>query len=705
MPINQTNNLLSIQEKATAYLSENTSTQNNEAAGIIQDLLNIQSALTSEIEHLQQSTLSLKEERLYFSDFYNNQSEGIFHCREVASASGNFGSEQNFKIEMVNDRLCEIIGVKRRDLIANPSSISTIISSQDLFSFVEIHSKSRKQLIPCSWEGRITVRKKTVWVRVESCPRKIENGDIIWFGMLYNITEQKTTKETLDETLIKLAEVIEGAKIGTLEWNIQTGKINFNRIWAENLGYSVTEMKLGQLFLGKNGWKTITHPDDIPYAEEMLQRHFSGELPYHKVEVRMHHKKGHWVWIRQEGKVISWTPDGKPLLMYGTHIDVSPQKQAEEALNKLNEQLELRITERTSELMELNDSLRQTEVKFRTLTDFTYDWEYWKSPENQIIFMSPSVERITGYTVAEFEENPELIDSIIHPNDLDLWLQHKAERCHNEPNDENIELTFRIITKGGNIRWLGHVCRCITIDNKYLGVRVSNRDITEKVSADYRLMNITVDVEERERNRFSSELHDGMGPLLSTIKLYFQWLSDTSDVEKRKLITEKGNQSIEMAIQTARELAKGLNSRFLTEVGYIAAIRDFTDRINETSKSKIVFVANTEERFAGFLELMLYRITTELIKNSITYAQAECINIDFQLNSERKIVTFNYRDNGIGFDWEKVKYERKGLGLLNIMHRVQIMKGNINVASKPGEGMSVDILLPIEQSKIEKPNE
>ena len=141
------------------------------------------------------------------------------------------------------------------------------------------------------------------------------------------------------------------------------------------------------------------------------------------------------------------------------------------------------------------------------------------------------------------------MNTIIHPNDAELW-----EDRNNNPCDKDIELTLRIINKKGDIRWLNHLRRCIFVDGKYLGVRVSNRDITEKVLAENRLLNITVDVEERERNRFSSELHDGMGPLLSTIKLYFQWLSDTKDDEKRKLITEKGNYSIEMAIQTAREL-------------------------------------------------------------------------------------------------------------------------------------------------------
>jgi PAS domain S-box-containing protein len=133
---------------------------------------------------------------------------------------------------------------------------------------------------------------------------------------------RKKAEEALSKTKLQLEDVLEGANIGTLEWNVQTGKVKFNSIWARNLGYTSTEIKIGLALLGKKGWRTITHPDDIPYADEMLQKHFSGELPFHSVEVRMRHKKGHWVWFHQVGRVKTWTADGKPLLMYDTRFQL-----------------------------------------------------------------------------------------------------------------------------------------------------------------------------------------------------------------------------------------------------------------------------------------------------------------------------------------------------------------------------------------------
>ncbi|MEI7505152.1 MAG: ATP-binding protein, partial [Paludibacter sp.] len=233
-------------------------------------------------------------------------------------------------------------------------------------------------------------------------------------------------------------------------------------------------------------------------------------------------------------------------------------------------------------------------------------------------------------------------------------------------------------------------------DGKCQGFRVSNRNITEKVKAENELLKVTFEVEERERNRFSSELHDGMGPLLSTIKLYFQWLSETDDVEKIKLITEKGNHNIECAIQTAREISHGLSTLSLNKFGFVDTLVDFCERINDTKKVMIDFTYNSKDRFSVFLETTLYRISTELIKNTLTHANATLIKIEFHYYVGKKIVTFTYTDDGIGFDFEEEEKLGKRLGLLSIQQRIIGAKGKIKFKSKKGNGMKVSIELPVD---------
>lgn len=651
--------------------------------------------------HIRNEEIDFENEREYYRDIFNNQPAGMYRLRVFANSNWELNKLKNnskspYRMEFATDKYYEIIGLSKQELAVNPSLFINYFSPNDQMSFVKANNIANKKLKPFRWEGALTHNNKRKWLRFESLPHKIDNGDIIWTGILYDNTEWKNASEELEKSRLQLEDVLTGAKVGTLEWNIQTGKVRFNEMWARNLGYSTTEIKIGLVFVGANGWKLLTHPDDIPYAEEMLQKHFSGELPYHQVEVRMRHKSGKWVWIRQEGKVKTWTPDGKPELMYGTHTDITARKEAELMMSRVNDELEIRVAKRTAELEKLNAELKIAEQKFRTLADFSYTWEYWRGMDGKIVFMSPSVEYITGYSVAEFESDPDLINKIVYKADIRIWEAHLAERCQCEINDRSMEVTFRIITKSGDIRWIGHLCRCITVDGVNLGIRVSNRDITDSVTANNALLDITVKVEERERNRFSRELHDGIGPLLSTVKLYFEWLADTDDAEKRKMIIQKGGYCLETAIETTRELAHGMNSQLLNKLGYAVAIKQFADRINDTNKINISFSCNTNERFNDFIETTLYRISTELIKNTLSYGNASAVEIIFNYDNQINEIFFSYIDNGIGFDMEKIAEKSNGLGIMNIQQRVKVLQGTIHMHSKPGEGHKTEIRIPVE---------
>lgn len=650
-----------------------------------------------------QDDANFQIEREYYRDIFNNQPAGLYRLRVFAKSNWELNSLKNnskspYSMEFATDKYYEIIGLSKQELAVNPSLFINYFSPEDQISFVKANNIANRKLKPFRWEGALNHKNISKWIRFESLPRKLDNGDIIWTGILYDNTEWKQASDALKKSRLQLEDVLTGAKVGTLEWNIQTGKVRFNEMWAKNLGYTVTEIKIGLLFVGANGWKILTHPNDIPYAEEMLQRHFSGELPYHQVEVRMKHKSGKWVWIRQEGKVKTWTPDGKPELMYGTHTDITARKEAELMMSRVNEELEMRVAKRTAELEKLNAELKIAEQKFRTVADFSYTWEYWRGMNGNIIFMSPSVELITGYSAFEFESNPNLVNEIIYKPDNRIWEAHLAERCHCELNDRSMEVVFRIVTKTGDIRWIGHLCRCITVDGVNLGIRVSNRDITDSVNANNALLDITVKVEERERNRFSRELHDGIGPLLSTVKLYFEWLADTDDAEKRKMIIQKGGYCLEIAIETTRELAHGMNSQLLFKLGYAIAIQQFIERINDTNKIKIHFDCNTTERFNDFIETTLYRISTELIKNTLSYGNASTIEISFKYDDQIKEIYFSYYDNGIGFDIEKISEKGTGLGIMNIQQRVQVLHGCIDMQSKPGAGHKTVIRIPVENA-------
>jgi PAS domain S-box-containing protein len=142
------------------------------------------------------------------------------------------------------------------------------------------------------------------------------------------------------------------------------------------------------------------------------------------------------------------------------------------------EMLSLQGTERREETA--LEALREAELRYRTVADFTYDWEYWEAPDGTLRYISPSCERITGYPAEQFLANPRLLDELVVPEDREVWVEHHHSMETREPD----EIQFRLQRPDGEIRWVEHVCHPVT-DEKgmFLGYRASNRDITERKRA------------------------------------------------------------------------------------------------------------------------------------------------------------------------------------------------------------------------------
>lgn len=134
-----------------------------------------------------------------------------------------------------------------------------------------------------------------------------------------------------------------------------------------------------------------------------------------------------------------------------------------------------------TDLKMTEEKLFDAQRKYRTVADFTYDWEYWRAPDGRMLYVSPSCERITGYRPADFIDEPGLVEYIILPEFLDAWKTHN----HVEKGRfEKGECQFRIRTKDGSTRWIDHICQSVYDEQgRYTGVRASNRDITAFIRA------------------------------------------------------------------------------------------------------------------------------------------------------------------------------------------------------------------------------
>jgi PAS domain S-box-containing protein len=137
-----------------------------------------------------------------------------------------------------------------------------------------------------------------------------------------DISERRQEQDALKLTKQRLDEVIDGAGLGTWEWNLETGHLQINARWAEMLGYTIDELAP----LSIETWAGLRHPDDLLEANKRAERHIAGDTPYFEVEARMRHKDGSWVWVRDRGRVATRGGDGLPILMIGSFLDITSTK-------------------------------------------------------------------------------------------------------------------------------------------------------------------------------------------------------------------------------------------------------------------------------------------------------------------------------------------------------------------------------------------
>ncbi len=188
-------------------------------------------------------------------------------------------------------------------------------------------------------------------------------------------------------------------------------------------------------------------------------------------------------------EVINAAFDGTPQHFYWKHIrkDGTPFD-AEISLNRieLGDQSYLQALVRDiTERMKAEEALRESETKYRIVADNTYDWEFWTGPEGHFVYISPSCKKVSGHAAEEFIANPDLLRSIIHPDDLKLFDAHQ-QSIKEQADVFKEEIQYRLIRKDGTLCWIGHVCQPVSDkDGHFLGIRGSNRDITERKKADW----------------------------------------------------------------------------------------------------------------------------------------------------------------------------------------------------------------------------
>jgi two-component system, cell cycle sensor histidine kinase and response regulator CckA len=400
-------------------------------------------------------------------------------------------------------------------------------------------------------------------------------------------------------------------------------------------------------------------------------------------------------------------------------------------LKKSHDYLEQRVNERTVELSKTNETLnreiaerkeaeaalRVNEEKFRTIADFTYDWEYWITPDGHHIYVSPSCKRISGYAVEDFQSNPGLMMEIIHPDDREKVAEHHHEL--NEAGDIS-PLEFRIITKDGNERWIGHTCQEIhNLDGRFLGHRGSNRDITDQKKMQEELL--------------KARKLESLGVLAGGIAHDFNNLMSAvvGYISLVKMEITPGSKAFENLVKAekASNQTRALTARLITfsegggPIKETASTCNFVkDAVRSSLKGSDINCELSIPDDIAPTEIDEEQMK-QVIRNIITNAQeaiagqgtirVSCENVDIREKNtltlkDGKYIKISIRDQGPGISEEdllrifdpyfsiKDMGAQKGMGLgLAVAHSiVQKHGGLITVESNLGSGSTFHIYLP-----------
>lgn len=213
--------------------------------------------------------------------------------------------------------------------------------------------------------------------------------------------------------------------------------------------------------------------------------------------------------------------------------------------------------------------------------------------------------------------------------------------------------------------------------------------LTEK-----RILNTVLRTEEKERLRFSKELHDGLGPLLSSAKLSLSALKGSQNSEADKEIIDNANYVIEEAIRSLREISNNLSPHILNDFGLARGVGNFINKLPSQANYKIDFTTNLKnQRFDTDVEVILYRVVCELINNSIKHSGGT--HIALSIEQQGDVLAVEYTDNGKGFNPDAML--DVGMGLSNIASRISSLKGTYNIASTRGKGMRADITVNLRE--------
>ncbi|MBP7652687.1 PAS domain S-box protein [Candidatus Dependentiae bacterium] len=509
-----------------------------------------------------------------------------------------------------------------------------------------------------------------------------------------DITERKMFENDLLKERFRLSEIIRGTNVGTWEWNIQTGETIFNEQWAEIIGYKLDEL----MPVSIKTWIDFAHPEDLKKSGELLEKHFKGELEYYEIESRMKHKNGSWVWVLDRGKISKWTEDRKPLLMFGTHQNITDRKYAEEAL-------------------------KQSEKKFRTFFENNPALiKISKLPERIITEVNNAFLNKTGYTKSEIiGKRSEDVNLFVYTDaDKKIFIDNNLKE---KGKIDNIELIIQ--AKNANmleVIFFGEIIE--SQGDKYLMTVMS--DITEQKKAE----RAAIAADNAKSDFLANISHEIRTPLNAIVSMshFLEKTGLTPEQSEYIGVLNTASENLLFLIEQILDISK-LEKIYMKLDNEIFDIKNIVQNIISIIKPKLKekplnFNFNMDNDIPAFVTgdpFRIKQILLNLLSNAIKFTESGKIDFDIKLlneSSDSCELLFSVADTGIGMtDFQKniifnkftqadssisKKYGGTGLGLYIAKELVKLMGGKIQIEDNNPHGSIFKFNIKLGVSKKEK---
>lgn len=599
-----------------------------------------------------EKTAEIRDNEQRLNLIYNAVNDIIF----LISVEG----KENYRFSSVNEAFFKATGLKKEQVIGK--KVRDVIPPESLPLVLDKYRQALERCEQVEWEevSHYPSGKKIGIVCVT--PIVNSQGDCnMMVGVVHDITQRKKQEEQLVEAEAKFRTLVEQSLIGV--YIIKDGKfVYINPRLAQTFGYTQEELT------NTNAVNIIVPADKARVAENIRAR-AEGEkqtLHYEATGLSKQGKEVH-VEIFCGGNLY---PGGSTIM--GTLLDVTERKDAEKEMIAANERFNL-IAQATN--------------------DAVWDWDIVNDTNwgNEIFY------KYYGTKPGD-PSNYETFLSRVHPDDRQRIVE-KAQKAV-QRNQEIVVDEFRFRIADGTYRYFFDRAYIIyDLEKRPIRMLGSMMDITEKhrleeeiveqkIQAQKTITREVLKAEEEERNKIGQELHDNVNQILASTKLFLTMMQEGESHRLADLVKHATN-LVDNAIHEIRNLSHNYVTP-LKEVNLEELVQLLIHKVKETTTIQTEFQYNLDGQVIGDdLKLNIYRIIQEQLTNILKHSAASHVVI--LIKADNDFLRVSVVDNGKGYDTSR---QRLGVGISNMINRVESFNGELSIDSTPGNGFALHIKIP-----------